>query len=126
MLKIIYIFEQNYAQELARINRLCMDDLRIGSNPLMRRLYEIEGANETATTNFNPMTSSQLWRYRQPLSISHMRMKLEESMASQRTNNRQLQMFLNEVFIWVYFLLRHYTLKILTRFRFYKNIRLKF
>ena len=77
---------------------MCVDDLRVGANPLMRELYEIEPHNETPVNNFDVLNSPHLWRYRQPLSIPHMRMKLQGKYAqSQGKENRQIHQFLENV-----------------------------
>lgn len=89
---------QSYPQELAAVKRMCVDDLRVGANPLMRKLYEIELHEETPVKNFDILNSPHLWRYRQPLSISHMRMKLQGKFTqSQGKANRQIHRFLEDV-----------------------------
>ena len=95
---LTFIKSKNYPTELDQVKQMCMDDFRILNNPLMRRLYEMEIYQESGTNNVDIVNSSQLWRYRQPLSISHMRTKLQEKFTqSQGQKNRQLQKFLHEV-----------------------------
>ena len=86
---------------------MCVDDLRVGANPLMRKLYEIEVQQEAPINNFDILESPHLWRYRQPLSIRHMRMKLQGKFAqSQGQENRQIQRFLEDV--WTYYIVLYF------------------
>ncbi|XP_066927560.1 E3 ubiquitin-protein ligase rnf213-alpha-like [Clytia hemisphaerica] len=90
-------FVQSYNNDLEGTKRRCLDDLQVGADPLIRRLYEIDEHRETPTSNFDVMKATQLWRYRQPLSINHMRMKLQEKFTQNGGEEfRQLYRFLNE------------------------------
>ena len=80
--------------------------MRVGANPLMRKLYEIEARLEPPINNFDVLNSPDLWRYRQPLSISHMRTKLQGKYAhSEGKENRQIYQFLEDVSLTLNFIL---------------------
>ena len=89
---------KDYQPQLDLVKGLCANDMHVGTNPLMRKLYEIEARFVAPIENFDVLNSPDLWRYRQPLSISHMRMKLQGKYTqSEGKENRQIYQFLEDV-----------------------------
>lgn len=72
--------------------------MRVGGNPLIRKLYELDPPDQANARNIRPIRSSHLWRYRQPLSVQHLRLKVQERRTqSNRQSSLQLHLFLRDV-----------------------------
>lgn len=82
----------NHCKELMK------GDIRIGEDPLNKRLYEVELPNSSSIDSVNPLKCHQLWSYRQPITISHLKLTVQErNVLSGKLSKDLLTIFLEQV-----------------------------
>ncbi|XP_057290514.1 E3 ubiquitin-protein ligase rnf213-alpha-like isoform X3 [Hydractinia symbiolongicarpus] len=76
--QLIEPFIASLAKNLENVRKTLLGDVRIGANPLMRKLYELD---EVAIPDFKEielMTCSQFWSYREPITLEHFKLVVQE------------------------------------------------
>ena len=70
----------------------------IGTNPLRRRLHEIDECTFVKLQNITPSTVPHFWSYRQPITIEHFKMAVQEEFGLKEGKKlKVLSVFLNQV-----------------------------
>ncbi|XP_070580814.1 E3 ubiquitin-protein ligase rnf213-alpha-like isoform X2 [Ptychodera flava] len=74
---------QDVTTRLQQANRLVHDDKRLGNNPLLKLLHEVDPPSQNLSTEslYNVPT---VWRYRSRVTIEHLTHALQESMAAKK------------------------------------------
>ncbi|XP_077980164.1 E3 ubiquitin-protein ligase rnf213-alpha-like [Glandiceps talaboti] len=87
---------EGISQSLPQANRHIHNDKRLGNNPLLKLLYEVDPPSEQLRLEsmYNIPT---VWRYRSRVTIEHLTHALQENMASKKSKRkyRILQQFLD-------------------------------
>ena len=89
---------QTVQTQLNESREQLLNDSRIGSNTIMRKLYELDQNEEPELNNVKLMTCSQFWGYRQTVSLEAFRYVVRENFAtSQGQDLKLLSYFLENV-----------------------------
>ncbi|XP_077862842.1 E3 ubiquitin-protein ligase rnf213-alpha-like [Saccoglossus kowalevskii] len=86
---------ENLARKLQAANHKVQNDKRLGNNPLLRLLYEVDPPSEKLTIEslYNVPT---VWRYRSRVTIEHLTHALQENTAGRKKQFPILQEFLDK------------------------------
>ncbi|XP_078381354.1 E3 ubiquitin-protein ligase rnf213-alpha-like isoform X3 [Oculina patagonica] len=86
----------NPEQQIQRCLEMLVGDKRLGNNPLMRQLYEVDVPSE-ALTDSVPPTCPALWRYRTQVTLDHFSHTFQqEVLSTDNERNKVLAEFLRQ------------------------------
>eukprot|EP00794_Sanderia_malayensis_P015622 gene15622-17198_t len=86
----------SFTVKIGKVREAILNDKRLGANPIMRHLYEIEGSTRQVDSLDLPVHEYDLfWRYRTPVSVHRLNVSLREFVAKKgKAMCQMLQEFL--------------------------------